>query len=133
MLYRPLACLVLAFSLSLVGCSKEEAPPAPYAVEEVSWSQISTDLTAGNTTSVEVTKAYIARIEAYDHALNAVILVAPDALEQAAASDKRRAAGPGAGPDGRRAHTSQRQHRRGGHADNGWVLRPYRKFPCPRL
>ena len=98
MLHRSLICLPLIFSLALAACSKDEPPPAPYAVEEVSLTQISADLAAGRTTSVEVSKAYIARIEAMDNALNSVILIAPDALEQAAASDKRRAAGQALGP-----------------------------------
>ncbi len=98
MLYRSLICLPLAFSLTLAACSEEGPPPAPYEVEEVALSQISADLAAGYTTSVEVTKAYIARIETYDHALNSVILVAPDALDQAAASDARRAARQTLGP-----------------------------------
>ena len=98
MLYRFLTYFALAFSLSLVGCSKEEVPPEPYAVEEVPLSQISADLTAGNTTAVAVTEAYIDRIETYNDALNAVIMIAPDALEQAAASDKRRVAGETLGP-----------------------------------
>ena len=98
MLHRSLICLPLIFSLALAACSKDEPPPAPYAVEEVSLTQISADLADGYTTSVEVSEAYIARIEAMDHALNSVILIAPDALEQAAASDKRRAAGQTLGP-----------------------------------
>jgi amidase len=97
-LLRSLVCLPLIFFLSLGACSKEEPPSAPYAVHEVPLSQISDDLVAGHTTAVEVTKAYIARIEKMDHALNAVILVAPDALDQAGASDKRRAAGQSLGP-----------------------------------
>ena len=98
MLHRSLVCLPLVFALALTTCSKEEPLPAPYAVEEVSLSQISADLAAGTTTSVAVTKAYIARIEAFNDALNAVILIAPDALDQAAASDARRAQGHGLGP-----------------------------------
>ena len=98
MLHRSLICFPLIFSLALAACSKDEPPPAPYAVEEVSLTQISADLADGYTTSVEVSEAYIARIEAMDHALNSVILIAPDALEQAAASDKRRAAGQSLGP-----------------------------------
>ena len=97
MLYRPLIYLPLAISLTLGACSKEE-PPKPYEIEEVSLSQISADLAVGNTTSVEITQAYIDRIETYDDALNSVILIAPDALEQAAASDNRRASGEALGP-----------------------------------
>ncbi len=98
MRYRASTYLVFAISLALGACSEEVPPLAPYAVEEVPLSQVSADLTAGHTTSVEVTKAYIERIETYDGALNSVILVAPDALEQAAASDERRAAGHPLGP-----------------------------------
>src|SRR4051812_24034894 len=75
---------------SLAGCSKKE--PA-YSVEEVPLVQVATDLAAGKTTAVAVTKAYIARIKTYDGPFHSVIVVAPDALDQAAASDKRRAAG----------------------------------------
>jgi len=67
-------------------------------VTEVSLSRISEDLAAGRTTSAEITQAYITRIETMDAALNAVILVAPDALEQAAAADARRADGSELGP-----------------------------------
>lgn len=85
---RTLTCLTLASALTLSACSKQEQ--AAYNVEEVPLAQISADLAAGKTTSVAVTKAYIARIGAYDSALHAVIKMAPDALDQAAASDKRR-------------------------------------------
>ncbi len=82
---------------SLTACS-ETAPPEPYNVAEVPLPQISADLAAGATTSVEVTQGYIDRIEAMDGPLNGVIMIAPDALEQAAASDARREAGQAIGP-----------------------------------
>lgn len=91
---RPLLCLALVFALA--GCSKKEQ--AAYNVEEVPLVQISADLAAGKTTAVAVTRAYIQRIKTYDGPLHAVILIAPDALDQAAASDKRRAAGKALGP-----------------------------------
>ncbi len=72
---------------------RASTPLTPYEVEDVSLAQISADLAAGKTTSDETTRAYIERIETYDHALNSVIMIAPDALEQATASDARRAAG----------------------------------------
>ena len=84
-------------SLVLAGCSRQETA-APYNVEEVSLAQLSTDLAAGKTTSVAVTKAYIERIRTYDGPLHAVIAVAPDALDQAAASDQRRKDGKTMGP-----------------------------------
>jgi amidase len=92
------ACLALLLSISLLACSKQEEAPKPYAVEEVPLSQVSADLASGATTSVAVTEAYIARMKEYDSALNAVILIAPDALQQAAASDARRKAGKAIGP-----------------------------------
>lgn len=69
-----------------------------YAVEEVPLAQISHDLSAGKVSAVAVTKAYIDRIKTYDGQLHAVIRIAPDAIEQAAASDKRRKAGHALGP-----------------------------------
>lgn len=95
---RILICAGLTLSLALAACSKEEPPPAPYMVEEVSLSQISADLASGKTTSAEVAQAYIDRINTYNDALNAVIMIAPNALEQAAASDARRTAGQAIGP-----------------------------------
>jgi len=89
---RPLTALALVLSLSLASCSREE-PPKPYAVEEVPLSKVSEDLAAGATTSVAVTQAYIDRINMFDDPLNGVIAIAPDALQQAAASDARRKEG----------------------------------------
>src|SRR3954464_7937380 len=95
MLYRSILRATLISCLALAACSKGEKP---YAVEEVSLAQISADLAAKQTTSVSVTKAYIDRIKTYNAPLNAVIVVAPDALEQAKASDQRRAEGKSLGP-----------------------------------
>lgn len=96
MRHRLLISVAVIGALSLAACSKKE--PAAYAVEETPLSQISADLAAGKTTSVAVTQAYIARIKADDGPLHAVIRIAPDALDQAAASDKRRAEGHALGP-----------------------------------
>lgn len=97
MRHRLFVLLTLSLPLALAGCS-DRTPPAPYSVEEVPLSQISADLAAGKTTSVEITKGYIHRIETMDEPLNGVIMIAPDALQQAEASDKRRAAGQALGP-----------------------------------
>lgn len=97
MRYRSMMCAALAAFLVLAACSREETPK-PYAVEDVSLAQISADLAAKTTTSVAVTQAYIDRINMYDGPLNAVIAVAPDALAQAAASDRRRTDGKSLGP-----------------------------------
>ncbi len=93
---HPLA-IALILALPLAACSKKEAA-APYAVAEVSLEQVSADLGAGKTTSVAATKAYIERIKQYDAPLHSVILIAPDAEQQAAASDARRKAGKSLGP-----------------------------------
>ncbi|WP_127472965.1 amidase [Microbacterium sulfonylureivorans] len=60
-------------------------------------------LESGEATSVELVRAYLARIEAYDGpatetALNAVVVANPDALAEAEASDARRATGRPLGP-----------------------------------
>lgn len=96
--HRSWACFVLASSFSLAACAERDLPAQAYTVVEVPLSQISSDLAAGRTTSVEITEAYIARIDAMDGPLNGVIAIAPDAVEQAAASDRRRADGRALGP-----------------------------------
>lgn len=63
--------------------------------------EISSELASGTMTSVGLTRAYLARIEAIDRAgprLQSVIAINPNALAQAAASDARRAAGQALGP-----------------------------------
>ena len=93
--------LALVGIVSMAACSESGAPPGgseTYTVEEVPLHQISEDLASGRTTSGEITRAYMDRIEAMDGELNAVIVVASDALDQAAASDARRAAGQELGP-----------------------------------
>lgn len=72
-------------------------------VTEVSIAQLRAALESGQTTAVELVKAYLARIEAYDGpqtatALNAVVVRNPDALKEAEASDARRAKGETLGP-----------------------------------
>ena len=95
MVYRSILRATLISSLALTACSKGDKP---YAVEEVSLAKLSADLAAKQTTSVAVTSAYIGRIKMYNAPLNAIITVAPDALDQAKASDKRRAEGKALGP-----------------------------------
>jgi amidase len=55
-------------------------------------------LSTGELTSVELTSAYLERIRTVDPMLRAVLFVDPSALVQAAASDRRRAAGGSLGP-----------------------------------
>ncbi|PTQ70046.1 amidase [Pseudomonas sp. GV071] len=72
-------------------------------VTEVSISELRAALESGRTTAVELVQAYLARIDAYDGAdtataLNAVVVRNPDALQEAHASDARRAKGEVLGP-----------------------------------
>ncbi|CRM17727.1 Biuret hydrolase [Pseudomonas sp. 28 E 9] len=72
-------------------------------VTEVSIAQLRAALESGHTTAVELVRAYLARIDAYDGpqtatALNAVVVRNPDALKEAEASDARRAQGQTLGP-----------------------------------
>lgn len=72
-------------------------------VTEVSIAELRDALESGRTTAVELVKAYLARIDAYDGAdtptaLNAVVVRNPDALAEAEASDARRARGETLGP-----------------------------------
>jgi amidase len=98
MMMRPLTAIALVLSVSLAACNEKQDAAKPYEVEEVSLAQISADLSAGKTTSAAVTQAYIGRINMYDERLNSVIMIAPDALQQAAASDQRRKDGKALGP-----------------------------------
>lgn len=88
-----------------------DAPVDPAAIEAGSFvaagwlasslPEIADALAAGEITSLELTEAYIARIEAIDRAgprLQSIRMVNPDALAQAAAADARRAAGAPLGP-----------------------------------
>lgn len=90
--------LIVVALASLASCNQQQQAAKPYEVEDVSLAQISADLAAGATTSAAVTQAYIDRINRYDDQLNAVIMIAPDALQQAAASDARRRDGKAIGP-----------------------------------
>lgn len=67
-------------------------------VTEVSIAELRAALESGRTTAVELIRAYLARIDAYDGpdtptALNAVVVHNPDALKEAEASDARRIRG----------------------------------------
>ena len=74
-----------------------------FEVTEVPIAQLRAALESGQTTSVELVQAYLARIEAYDGpdtatALNAVVVRNPEALSEAQAADARRAKGQPLGP-----------------------------------
>ncbi|WP_375271615.1 amidase family protein, partial [Sphingomonas sp.] len=80
------------------------APPAAArtaVVEERSIEQVQAAMTAGRATSVELTRAYLARIAAMDRrgpTLRSIIALNPDAVAQARALDAERRAGRVRGP-----------------------------------
>lgn len=72
-------------------------------VTEASIADLRAALESGQTTSVELVRAYLARMDAYDGletstALNAVVVRNPEAIEEAQASDNRRSKGELLGP-----------------------------------
>ena len=72
-----------------------------FDVVEADIAQLRSALEEGQVTSRELVEAYLARIEAYDRngpRLNAVVVMNPHALEEARASDERRARGQTLGP-----------------------------------
>ena len=74
-----------------------------FEVTEVPIAQLRAALESGQTTSVELVQAYLARIEAYDGpdtatVLNAVVVRNPEALSEAQAADARRTKGQTLGP-----------------------------------
>lgn len=91
---------VLLASTSLAGPAA--AQPAPQIeVTEASITQLQDAMTRGRATSVSLTRAYLARITAYDQAgprLNAIIRLNPRALADAARLDAERKAGKLRGP-----------------------------------
>ena len=75
-------------------------PSAPYDVTEKSLSELAAAMQAG-TTSRALVQSYLARIEAYDHqgpSLNAILTINPNALADADALDRERAARGPRGP-----------------------------------
>ncbi|RMF39553.1 MAG: amidase [Planctomycetota bacterium] len=74
-----------------------QSPPARGTDEDIALADIATQarwLAAGDLSSVELTEIYLRRLERYDPVLNCVVtLLSEHAIEQAIASDRRRARG----------------------------------------
>ncbi len=74
------------------AAAREPAPGTPFPVEETTIARVHAALEAGTLTCTALTKAYLARIAAYDDSgptLNAVTTINPKALEEAAALDRQ--------------------------------------------
>ncbi|MFI9811481.1 amidase family protein [Saccharothrix variisporea] len=70
----------------------------PLDLDGVTIPRLARLLEAGRLTSVELTRAYLERVETVDRLIGSVLAVHPDALRQAAESDRRRALGRSRGP-----------------------------------
>lgn len=86
--------LTAFFALLLAACSQ-------YDVEEKSIAELRADLDAGRVSSEQLVRAYTLRIQDIDASgpsLHSVLALNPDALAQARAADRERAAGGALGP-----------------------------------
>ncbi len=92
----PLARRGLVLALMLTGAVAAPAVAEPVDLERVTVAQLQSRMQAGELNSVELTKAYIARIAALNRrgpGLNAVRILNADALTDAALLDHERATG----------------------------------------
>lgn len=83
-------------ALPAADAEVEHTTAVPYDVTGKTIADLQADMVAGTVTSVQVTKAYLDRIEAYDDGslgFHSFITVAKDAVAQALAADQARAAG----------------------------------------
>jgi amidase len=94
---KHIAALVVAFAGVLSPAGADESPtPVAYDVTEKSVATLEADLASGRVTAAALTSAYLARIAAIDTSgpkLQSIIALDPHALDEAKASDQRRAAG----------------------------------------
>jgi Asp-tRNA(Asn)/Glu-tRNA(Gln) amidotransferase A subunit family amidase len=92
----------LIIALAPAPLLAQQAPaPSPFRVEETTIAQIHDAMRTGRLTCHALVDAYLRRIEAYDKngpALNAIVVVNPDALKQADELDRRYAQGGFVGP-----------------------------------
>jgi amidase len=96
---RAATCLAIIVCL-LLAAPRAQAPP-PFQVEEASIAEIHEALKAGRITCRSLVERYLRRIEAYDKngpALNAIVVVNPEALTQADDLDRRAKASGFVGP-----------------------------------
>jgi len=85
----------------LAGAVASAAHAAAYDVTEKSIARLQADMTMGHVTSAGIVATYIARIDAIDRhgpALRSVIVLNPNALNDARAADRARKAGHAHGP-----------------------------------
>src|SRR5215813_7139120 len=90
----PLAITLLAGALILAAQTK----PQSFSVVEASIPEMQRAMEQGRVTSQELVRQYLERIEQYDSRLHAVVTVNRNALREAEALDRERAAGKVRGP-----------------------------------
>ena len=78
--------------------ARNVAQPAPFTVVEASIADVRAALESGRLTSRQLVQQYLTRIALYEDRVNAIITVNPNALAEADALDKERAAGKVRGP-----------------------------------
>src|SRR6266478_4710370 len=93
---RPL--VVLALSASLAASAEQTSADEPFSVVEATIPELRRALEAGRVTSHDLVLLYLARIATYEDKLHAAITVNPNALKEAEALDRERAAGKVRGP-----------------------------------
>ena len=97
---RRVAALVL-FALVALPAPSPAQPPAPFVVEEATIAQVHAAMRDGRLTCRQLVSAYLKRIDTFDKngpAINAIVLINPEALAQADALDARMKAGGPVGP-----------------------------------
>jgi amidase len=93
--------VLLALTVAAALHAQAAATPRTDVVYEASITELQSAMKSGRLRSVDLVDAYIARINAYDHAgpaLNAIIRLNPNARAEAAALDAERKAGKVRGP-----------------------------------
>jgi len=84
-----------------LAAQSQQPPSAAFQIEEATIAQIHTAMRAGRLTCRGLVEQYLKRIEAYDKtgpAINAIVVVNPDALAQADAMDRLARQGTFSGP-----------------------------------
>jgi amidase len=96
------ATAAAGLAAAVPAATQEISTPPPtraaFELEELSVAELGAGLASGRWTAVELTRAYLGRIEAVDGALRSVIEINPDALELAEASDRERRSQGSKGP-----------------------------------
>jgi amidase len=84
--------MILRYLFFLAAVSLAAQTPPPFEVEEATIAQVQDAIRAGRLTCRALVDAYIRRIEAYDKngpAINAIVILNPDATREADAEDQR--------------------------------------------